>query len=94
MNRYSKEWFELELDSYFVQFYRTDEALLICSGEKIFSIDPSGNLNWRSKSLGLDGVLIDKVEDNKIYGQGEWDPPGGWIDFTLNLKTGKELNLP
>ena len=36
----------------------------------------------------MDGVIIHDFYENKILGSGEWDPPGGWRDFTLDKQTG------
>lgn len=39
--------------------------------------------------LGLEGVIVNSVEDGIVRGEGEWDPPGGWRPFSLRLDTGQ-----
>jgi len=48
-----------------------------------------GEIIWVNNSLGIDGVIIEKFDTDKIYGSGEWNPPGGWRDFVLDINTGK-----
>ncbi|WP_166881743.1 hypothetical protein [Massilia mucilaginosa] len=49
---------------------------------------------WRGRArrIGADGVLIVDAVDGVLRGAGEWDPPGGWRDFTLALDTGERLS--
>ncbi|MDC9817889.1 hypothetical protein PRK99_00705 [Pectobacterium polonicum] len=53
-----------------------------------FLINVDSGIIWQSKQCAIDGVVIDDVQDNVIYGSGEWDPPGGWEPFRLSLSTG------
>jgi len=46
---------------------------------------------WHNDQLGIDGVIIDRFGDATLFGQGEWDPPGGWRDFVLDKQTGKQI---
>jgi hypothetical protein len=39
---------------------------------------------------GLMVSLSVKVVGTTIEGQGEWDPPGGWRPFRVDLRTGVE----
>ena len=80
---------EFPLDSYFGNFHPLDNSLLICSGCRLHHLDALGNPLWTSPELGLDGVLVSDVHDGVIEGQGEWDPPGGWVDFRLDLRRGQ-----
>lgn len=82
---------EHQLAWYFGQFYQLEDSLLVCSASRIIRLDAAGNLLWTSPEVGLDGVLISQVEGDIIEGQGEWDPPGGWLDFRLDLNLGELL---
>ena len=79
------------LSWYFDQFYPLEDSLLVCSASHLTRLDPDGNLLWTSPEIGLDGVLVSNVQDGIIEGQGEYDPPGGWVDFRLDLNRGELL---
>jgi hypothetical protein len=81
----------VRLQRYFGDFHSGDDWLLIASGMDITRIDPSGNVVWRSEPVGIDGVIIERVSDGVIYGEGEWDPPGGWRKFGISLADGRAL---
>ena len=55
----------------------------------LFCINKAGTTLWRNKNLAMDGVIIHDFYENKILGSGEWDPTGGWRDFTLDKQTGR-----
>lgn len=82
---------EIPLDSYFGSFYPLENSLLICSACRLHHLDDQGDLLWTSPEVGLDGVLVSGVSSGIIEGQGEWDPPGGWRDFRLDLNRGDLL---
>ncbi|MCC8367966.1 hypothetical protein J8V57_17135 [Xenorhabdus sp. PB61.4] len=68
------------------------DDFLVTSFCYTFLINIHTGIIWRSKRCAIDGVLIHDIEDNVIYGSGEWDPPGGWEDFTLSLKDGSFID--
>ena len=82
---------EYRLDSYFGSFYPLDHSLLICSACRLYHLDALGNVLWTSPEIGLDGVLVSEVSQFVIEGQGEWDPPGGWLNFRVDLNSGHLL---
>ena len=82
---------EHRLDSYFVELHQAEDALLALSGSGILRLDREGRAVWQRSGLGIDGVVMREVKDGAIYGEGEWDPPGGWRPFTLDFATGKQL---
>jgi hypothetical protein len=79
----------VDLDSYFGHLYATDRFLLVASGERLFRFDERAELQWISDELGLDGVLVHDIDDDFISGDGEWDPPGGWKPFRVNVDSGR-----
>jgi hypothetical protein len=76
------------LESYFRELYITRDLLFVASASQVFCINPEGTLLWSSNILGIDGVVITKIGIESIIGKGEWDPPGGWQPFKINIKNG------
>jgi hypothetical protein len=81
----------LELDCYFGHLYPFDDYLLAASGMSLYQIDARADIIWKSANLGIDGVLVHNISGNVIFGEGEWDPPGGWRPFQINCGTGLEI---
>jgi hypothetical protein len=65
--------------------------LLVASGTELLCFDAQAKLRWQRQDLAVDGVVVQAVEDNKIFGKAEWDPPGGWHPFTLSLESGQDI---
>jgi outer membrane protein assembly factor BamB len=81
----------LQMDGYFGHFYLKGEHIYVADSGTLFCIDRKGTTIWRNTNLGVDGVIIEKFTENLVFGSGEWDPPGGWVDFVLELKTGQKV---
>lgn len=81
----------LQMDGYFGHFYLQDDYIYVADSGTLFCLDKKGKTIWRNTNLGIDGVIIIEFTDNEIYGSGEWDPPGGWVDFILDLRTGRKV---
>ena len=79
----------LEMDGYFGNLYFHQDYFYVSDLGSITCLNKKGAILWRNNNLGIDGVLIHEFTENEIQGSGEWDPPGGWRDFVLDLKTGK-----
>ena len=73
---------------HFGQLFPQHHVLLVASGTHLFCLDTAGRILWVSDELGIDGVAVNRVEGDTIHGEGEWDPPGGWRPFGLDLRTG------
>lgn len=90
-----------KLDGYFGHVYDPDElessasapwlAMLATSASEMLAFSRSGELVWQQRRLGIDGVIAHDAADGVLHGSGEWDPPGGWRDFTLSLATGEPV---
>lgn len=81
----------LQMDGYFGHFYILGDYIYVADSGTLFCLDKSGNTLWRNTNLGVDGVIVKKFADNKVYGSGEWDPPDDWVEFILDLKTGEKV---
>ncbi|MFN3648407.1 MAG: hypothetical protein ACK47B_02400 [Armatimonadota bacterium] len=78
----------VELGGYFAGLYPDESCLLVASAARLFRLSEEGEILWVSEELGIDGVVVERVEAGLISGQGEWDPPGGWRPFRVCLQTG------
>jgi len=67
---------------------RLHERVLVATYCHVFLIDIAAGILWKSGQCAIDGVIITSIEDDTVLGRGEWDPPGGWESFKLDLKTG------
>lgn len=79
-------------DWYFGHFYPLQDCLLVTSASEIFCVDARGERLWDASNLGIDGVVVDRVENGKLFGQGEWNPPGEWRPFQLSLESGQRIS--
>lgn len=79
------------LGCYFGHTYPGDECLLVASCDHLYRFDADGSMRWRLAQLGLDGVVVDRVEAGTVEGQGEWDPPGGSRPFKVSLASGTKF---
>ena len=84
---------KLHCEMYFGSFFPEEDYLLVVDGQGIHRIDREGEEIWHNYDLAIDGVLIDRIENEVIYGEGEWDPPGGWKPFQVDLQTGEIRKL-
>ena len=67
-------------------------GLLVTSATEVLRFRPSGELAWRARGLGVDGVVLHRIRDGVLHGDAEHDPPGGWRPFTLDFATGRRLS--
>jgi hypothetical protein len=81
----------LDLNDYFGDLYPLDHCLLVASGQRLFCVTTDGVVKWSSSELGIDGVVVSRVRDGIIDGEGEWDPPGGWKPFRIALDSGSPV---
>ncbi|MEJ8817046.1 hypothetical protein [Lacibacter sp. H407] len=78
----------IDFNGYFDGFTISDEHLLVAYNSGIYCLTKYGQIKWHNNNIGLDGIIINKVENGKIYGSEQIDPPDGWTDFILDIDTG------
>ena len=81
----------LPLPDYFGSLHPNEDWLLIASATAILRVDRHGSVLWRSEGLGVDGVVIREIANGVVLGDGEWDPPDGWIPFAISLSDGSRV---
>jgi hypothetical protein len=79
----------VDLGAYFGHLYPAGDLLLVAGDRKLWCLDRDGIIKWVSPVVGIDGVVVNGIKDGVISGEGEWDPPGGWKPFRLNLESGE-----
>ena len=77
------------LGRYFGHLYPSESHLLAASAERLYCIDADARLLWVSDVLGIDGVVVDRIDADWIDGEGDWDPPDGWRRFRIRRDTGR-----
>jgi len=85
----NKNILSLNIEGYFGHFYINEDRLYVADAGSLYCVNMQGEIIWVNNSLGIDGVIIEKFDTDKIYGSGEWNPPGGWRNFVLDINTGK-----
>ena len=81
---------EIEVEMYFGYFVLSKEAVYILDGSGIIAFNDNLDEIWRNHSLAIDGVTFKEMLDNEIMSIScEMDPPGGWVDRKINIKTGE-----
>ncbi len=91
LSGYFGHFYHNDSSIYAEDFYQNDNLIYVADATGIYCVNINGAIQWRSDELGLDGVLIMRIDNVYIYGDGEWDPPGGWIDFIIDKQTGKKI---
>ncbi len=84
------------LDGYFAHLFTSSDldspdlgsSVLVTSASELLRFDGTGQLLWRSAALGVDGVIVHRVEGGEIVGDAEQDPPGGRGPFRLRFDSG------
>lgn len=87
----SLEYKRYSVDMYFGCFSEYEEMLLAASAAGVLAFNAKMDLLWRNESLAVDGVTFGGVSGNVLDISCELDPPGGWVDKRLDIRTGKEL---
>ncbi len=80
----------LSFNGYFGSFKVDYGEIFVATDSELINLNFQGMEKWKADNLGIDGVVISKITETEIIGNGEWDPPGGWESFTLDRKTGKK----
>lgn len=81
------------LESYYGHLYPTPDYLLVASGERLYRMEPDRSVLWTSELLAIDGVVVHEAGPVVVYGDAEWDPPGGWRPFALFAADGRPSPL-
>ena len=80
-----------KVSDFFGHVYYDDDLFYFSDYTGLYCIDFKGDIIWYNSNMAIDGVIIESFSSDKIFGAGEWDPPGGWIDFVLDKRTGLKL---
>lgn len=78
----------LDMNGYFGHLYHDHGIFYVADAHGLHCIDKNGEISWSNLELGIDGVIVHEFTDDNILGSGEFDPPGGWITFSIDKATG------
>ena len=65
------------------------DIALLTTYTDVVALAPDGSITWRRR-VAVDGVEIERVDGNEIYGRAEMDPPGGWQPLHIKLSDGSD----
>jgi hypothetical protein len=88
----SKNIISYKVADFFGHVYHDENLFYFSDYTGLYCIDFNGDIIWHKTNLAIDGVIIESFSFDKIYCAGEWDPPGGWVKFVLDKKTGLKLS--
>ena len=82
----------MNIEMYFGYFDILNEWLFVSSGVGITALDENLNVVWQRNDLAVDGVIINRVTEDKKYLEVscELDPPGDWHTKWIDIHTGEE----
>ena len=81
---------EIEVEMYFGYFVLSKEAVYILDGSGIIAFNENLDEIWKNHSLAIDGVTFQEMLGDEIMSIScEMDPPGGWVNRKINIKTGE-----
>ncbi len=78
----------LKMDGYFGHLYFNNDLFYVADASGLRCINRLGECLWHNAGLAVDGVIVTDITVDKIFGQAEVDPPGGWVDFVVDRKSG------
>lgn len=84
-----KNILSLKLNGYFNQFIIEDNLIYVSDAVGLYCINIDGSVIWANSNLGVDGVIINKLEATTIRISAECDPSNGWKEFVLDKRTGE-----
>lgn len=84
-------YLSLTVDGYFGCFVLNGTNFYVADASGIHCIGTDGRRIWHNDQLAIDGITINRFEDNKMYISAELDPPGGWESYVLDRLTGEKI---
>ncbi len=80
---------QINVEMYFGCFVTTKDTVYILDGSGIIAFDTNLNEIWTNHNLAIDGVTFHGIGDEIMSVSCEMDPPGGWVDRKINIKSGE-----
>ncbi|MBI9067484.1 MAG: hypothetical protein JEZ09_09350 [Salinivirgaceae bacterium] len=85
----TKESIMHKLIGYFDNFFPNPDFLIIGCDTHLIKLNTLGDIEWISDKLAIEKISIKDVNENTLWGSGNWGLPRGWEFFNLSLTTGK-----
>ena len=83
---------EFPVNFYFKQFLILGNVVYVFDAWGIFALDRELHILWQNRHLAEDGVLPQgRPDEHTLHIACEMDPPGGWVNRTINLENGELL---
>jgi hypothetical protein len=78
----------INFSGYFCDLQTTEDYLVVAYHSGMYCLTKYGQIKWHNSQVGLDGITIERINGNVVYGCEQIDPPDGWRDFVIDLVTG------
>jgi hypothetical protein len=69
-----------------------EEVLFVLGWTDVHAIDCRLETRWITRDVAVEGIVFHEVRDGALMVSAEMDPPGGWVEVTLEIRTGRELS--
>ena len=64
-----------------------DDELYVLGCRNVTALDKDLNIKWKSPDIAEDGIVFNDVTNDIMRIECEMDPPGGWNDRQIDLRT-------
>lgn len=68
-----------------------EEMLFILGWTDVHAIDSQLETRWIARGIAVDGIVFVEVREGAVILSAEMDPPGGWVNVALDVRTGAEV---
>lgn len=71
-----------------------DDMLYVLGWRHVIAVAPSLAIRWIARDIAVDGIIWRDQRGPHLRLSAELDPPGGWVDVTLDAATGEPISPP
>ncbi|MDI1443516.1 hypothetical protein [Polyangium sp. 6x1] len=69
-----------------------EEFLFLLGWTDVHAVDRRLELRWAARDVAVDGIVFREIRGDALIVSAEMDPPGGWVEVALDIRTGAELS--
>ncbi|MRG98398.1 hypothetical protein [Polyangium spumosum] len=69
-----------------------EEFLFVLGWTDVHAVDRRLETRWIARNVAVDGIVFHEIRGDALIVSAEMDPPGGWVEVALDIRTGSELS--